>query len=91
MRAWRSKPSLFAEKNSYRPNARNGFDILEDKTGSTEFENLIFFEPSGRLRDLASLDTGGANLLALSASLGQLHTYGLQVGIETAARAIVRV
>jgi hypothetical protein len=49
------------------------------------------FEPSGRLRDFASLDTAGANLHALSAATRLLHLYGLQVGIETPARAIVRM
>jgi len=44
-----------------------------------------------RLGDFARLDTTGANLLAFNAALRALDADGLQVGIEAAARAIIRV
>jgi hypothetical protein len=59
--------------------------------GSFDFENLGAWCPSGRLCDFASLDTTGANLHTLSTATGSLNPYGLQVGIEATARAIVRV
>jgi hypothetical protein len=49
------------------------------------------FRRSGRFRDLASLDTGRANLHPLRSASGPLNPYGLQIRIEAAARPIVRV
>ena len=46
---------------------------------------------SGCLSDFTGLDTTGANLLALDASLGALHADRLQVGIKATPRAVVRV
>src|SRR2546423_13472985 len=59
-----------------------------------------FFHPSslrlhplslGRLRDLARLDAGRADLHATRPALRALDSYGLKVGVEAAARAVVRV
>src|SRR5919108_4124468 len=59
-----------------------------------------FFHPSslrlhplllGRLRDLARLDAGRADLHPYGPALRALDAYGLQVGVEAAARAVVRV
>ena len=46
---------------------------------------------SGRLRDLARLDAGRADLHANRPALRALDAYGLKVWVEAAARAVVRV
>src|ERR1043165_3462722 len=45
----------------------------------------------GRLRDLARLDAGGADLHAYRPALRALDAYRLKVRVEAAARAVVRV
>jgi len=43
----------------------------------------------GGFSDFAGLDTAGANLHSLSATLGLLHANGLQIRIESARRSVV--
>ena len=92
MRASRSTPLRWREKNSYRPNAAWISDILEGtRPVAFDLENRDLAQPSGSFRDLASLDTGGANLHALSAAIGALHADGLQIWIKATARPIIRM
>jgi hypothetical protein len=77
------------EKNSYRANCADLF-VIAACSVAISLKRLAA-TGSGRFRDFARLDATGANLLALDAALRALDADGLQIRVEAAARAIVRV
>jgi hypothetical protein len=79
------------EKNSYQTGSRLNLSKRRTCLVAIGFEKLISCAGLSRLCDFARLDATGANLLALNAACGALHTNGLQVGIKATARAVVRV
>jgi hypothetical protein len=79
------------EKNSYQTGSRLNTSGDGPELVAIDIEKLKAAPVLSRFCDFARLDATGANLLALNAACGALHSNGLQVRIKATARAVVRV